>query len=112
MNAAIEQRKLIDNLNRASMSCLAEEYKVNKVNDEEFQTKMRDLTQKQNKLFNGDVTLHRQRDRILSEIDDVVIESGKDERRVVNFLSCCVYDVLRIKPPGRDGEQIQFGKDL
>ena len=64
----IEQRKLIDNMNRASMSCLAEDYKANKITPEEFEVEMRDLTRKQNKLFNGDVTIHRQRDIVLSEI--------------------------------------------
>lgn len=112
LGTIIEQRKLIDKMNRASMSCLAEDYKANKITPEEFEVEMRDLTRKQNKLFNGDVTIHRQRDRVLSEIDDIVVEVGKDEQRMDISLSTYFYNLLRGKPPGRDAEQIQWRKDL
>ncbi|KAF8856380.1 hypothetical protein BDZ45DRAFT_791166 [Acephala macrosclerotiorum] len=110
--AVIEQRKLIDNMNRARISCLAEDYKANKISDEEFDVQMRDLTREQNKLFNGDMTIHSQYDRVLSEIDDIVVKAGKDERRMDISLSTYFYNLLHGKPPGRAAGQIQRRKDL
>jgi len=103
---------MIDKLNRSSMSCVAEDYKANRITDEEFEQQMRDLTSRQNMLFNGDVTIHRHRERVLSEIDDLIVAAGKDEREIEVSLSTYFYNIIRGKPPGRDGEQIQFRKDL
>jgi hypothetical protein len=81
---------------------------------------MRDLTRKQNNLFSGDVAIHRQRDMVLVEVDDIVVEAGrrKDEPirpwRVPMDISLSTYFncLLHGRPRGRDAEQIQWRKVL
>jgi len=78
----------------------------------DFTIQMRDITRKQNKLFNGDVTISRQRDYVLKAIDKIVVEEGKDESEMTESLTLQMYNILRGKPPGRDGEQVQWRMDL
>ena len=94
------------------MSCLAQNYKENKISEQEFESQMRDITAKQNRLFNGDVIISRQRDRVLLEIDHIVVQAGKDYSNTDSFLATYFYNLLREELPGRDDEQVQWRRSL
>jgi hypothetical protein len=112
IGSVIEERRLICQINHASMSCLAEEYKSRNLSDEDFAEEMRDLVAKQTKLFQGDVTISRESDRILADMDNITTDVGKDEKVIGTSLANYFYKMLRGKLPNRVAGQIHWRSQL
>jgi hypothetical protein len=75
LDALVEQRKAVETNSRSIISFLVENHNAGNIDEQSFIAQMREISQKEDKFFNGDVALQRLRDKILVEIDEIVLES-------------------------------------
>jgi hypothetical protein len=108
----IEQRGNLSEMHKASKVSLVNQFKCGVLPEEEFFEQLRDVQHKERKLFAGDVTIDRNRERVLRNIQGLISQHSKDEEKAGEKIARLFLNILVHKSVDREPEQKMFRQDL
>jgi len=112
LNMVIEQRGNLSEMHKASKLSLINQFKCGVLPEEEFVEQLRDVQHKERKLFAGDVTIGRNRERVLRNIQGLISQHSKDEEKAGEKIARLLFNILAHKSVDREPEQKMFRQDL
>jgi hypothetical protein len=112
LNMVIEQRGNLGEMQKASKLSLLDQFKCGALPEKEFLEQLRDVQHKERKLFAGDVTINRNRERVLRNIQALISQHSKDEKKAGEGIAGLFLNILAHKAVDREPEQKMFKQDL
>jgi HNH endonuclease len=112
LNVVIEQRGYLSEIYKASKLSLLGQFNYGALPEEEFFERLRDIQHKERELFAGDVTIDRNRERVLRNIQGFISQHRKDEEEAGQEVARLFLNILAHKSVDREAEQKMFRKDL
>jgi hypothetical protein len=112
LNMVIEQRGNLGEMHRASKHSLLDQFKCGALPEEKLFEQLRDVQQKERKLLAGDVTITRNRERVLRNIQGLISQHNKDEEKACQKIAQLFLNILVHKSVDREAEQKMFSQDL
>jgi hypothetical protein len=112
LNMVIEQRGNLGEMHKATKISLLDQFKCDTLPQEEFFQQLRDVQHKERKLFAGDVTINRNRERVLRNIQGLISQHNKDEEKAGEKIARLFLNILAHKSVDREPEQKMFRQDL
>jgi hypothetical protein len=112
LNMVIEQRGTLGEMHKAGKLSLLDQFKYGALPEEEFFEQLRDVQHKERKLFAGDVTINRNRERVLRNIQGLISQHSKDEKKASEGIARLFLNILAHKAVDREPEQKMFRQDL
>lgn len=112
LDMVIEQRGNLNEMHKASKLSLLDQFKCGVLPEEDFLEQFREVRHKERKLFAGDVTIDRNRERVLRNIQGLISQHSKDEEKAGQKIARLFFNILAHKSVDREAEQRMFRKDL
>jgi hypothetical protein len=112
LDMVIDQLGNLSEMHKASKSSLLDQFKCGALPEEEVFEQLRDVQQKERRLFAGDVTIKRNRERVLRNIQGVISQHNKDEEKADEKIAELFLNILAHKSVDREAEQKMFRQDL
>lgn len=109
LNVRVTERRLISQRHKSTIQNIAAAYEYKTIDEEDFEALMQDITEKQNRLFDGDVAISRRRERVLEEVHNIVVRAaGASESEIDMELSQYLNNLQRIPTPKNRGEENEY----
>jgi hypothetical protein len=112
LNMVIEQRGNLGEMHKASKISLLDQFKCGTLSEEEFFEQLYNVQHKERKLFAGDVTINRNQERVLRNIQGLISQHSKDEKKAGEGIAGLFLNILAHKAVDREPEQKMFRQDL